>query len=123
MGIEELRDEFSRQPRQPVPRGVLAELADRQVEPELDCGGIGLGVGEVGEDEPAFVAKIAKEHLRPKVGHGSTDKTNGNSVSSSGRTAPGSKSIAFGPARSVIRLEQTCGMPSAGKWQIMETRP
>ncbi len=45
----------------------------------------------------------------------------GSSDSSSGRTAPGTRSIAFGPARSTIRSEQTCGWPGAGRWQSAET--
>ena len=104
---------------QAEPGGVAAVAADHGVEPEADRFGVGAGVGQV-EDQPrALVGQVAEEGLvvAGVVGPPEHERS---SASSSGRTAPGSRSTAFGPARSTIRSEQTCGRPGAG--QVAERR-
>ena len=74
-------------------------------------------------------SRISREHSsarlrnRGSCGRGSPvhQRIIGSSDSSSGRTAPGSRLTAFGPARSTIRSEQTCGRPGAGRWHSAET--
>src|SRR5208337_3361211 len=45
----------------------------------------------------------------------------GRSDSSKGRTAPATRSTAFGPACKTIRSEQTWGKPGSGRWHTAET--
>ncbi len=66
-GVEELRDQLA-PPRQPEPRGVAAERADRGIQPQPECADLGLGVGQV-EDQPrALAGQVAEELLvRPGI--------------------------------------------------------
>ena len=103
------------------PNQALSRLhvPEGRVEAQAECAGIGAGSGKSRTSREHSSARSRKScsWFRGSPVH---HKRCGKLASSNERTAPGSRSTAFGPALSTIRSEQTCGRPGDGRWQSAE---